>query len=171
MKTMLLVTKRKSVQDMYYAELDKVFGGYLDIQPCVQPDDGVDFSAESGISQADIVLITNPYSFPRARRLMKAGAHIVNLNFTFTKEKVDALRALPEGTQTLACFNYYSSAHQAVNALYEAGVANLNLYIHYPGNRNLVGQKMDLALTSGPTDEIPPGKVHLKKPTMVCKAG
>ena len=157
MKTMLLVTKRKSVQEMYRAELEKVFGGRLRIQPCVHPSDGTDFSSESGIAQADIVLITNPYSFPWARRQMRPDAQIINLNFSFAREKLEALKRFPVGTEALACFNFYSSAHQAVYALYEAGVTNLNLYVHYPGNPNLRGKHVDLAIISGPTDDIPPG--------------
>ena len=125
MKTMLLVTKRKSVQEMYRAELEKVFGGRLRIQPCVHPSDGTDFSSESGIAQADIVLITNPYSFPWARRQMRPDAQIINLNFSFAREKLEALKRFPVGTEALACFNFYSSAHQAVYALYEAGVTNM----------------------------------------------
>lgn len=157
MKTMLLVTKRKSVQEMYYNELVKIFDGYLNIQPCVRPDDRLDFTEESGIAQADIVLITNPYSFPRARRQMRKDAAIINLNFSFAKEKVEALKNFPVGTEALACFNYYSSAHQAVNALYEAGVTNLNLYVNYPDNHNLTDKKIDLVITAGQTDQIPTG--------------
>lgn len=157
MKTMLLVTKRKSVQDMYLAELQAVFGGYLNILPCIQPDDGADFAAESGIAQADIVLLTNPYSFPRARRQMRRDADVIHLDFTFAKERVEALKGFPVGTEALACFNYYSSAHQAVNVLYGAGVTNLNLYVNYPGNRNLTGKQIDLAIIAGQTDQIPEG--------------
>ena len=40
MKTLLLVTKRRAVQEMYYEELVKVFGERLNILPCVQYDDG-----------------------------------------------------------------------------------------------------------------------------------
>ena len=157
MKTLLLVTKRRAVQDMYRAELEKVFSGYLNMQPCVQTDDSVDFSTESGISQADIMVITNPYSFPRARRQMRKDATIIHLDFAFAKEKVEALKRFPVGTEALACFNYYSSAHQAVEALYLAGVTNLNLYVNYPGNRNLTGKKIDLAIVAGQTDWIPDG--------------
>ena len=82
MKTLLLVTKRRAVQEMYYEELVKVFGERLNILPCVQSDDGTDFTSDSGIAQADIVLITNPYSFPLARRQMRPDAQIINLNFS-----------------------------------------------------------------------------------------
>ena len=157
MKTLLLVTKRKSVQEMYRTELEKVFHGRLNFLSCVQLDDNADFSASSGIAQADIVLLTNPYSFPRARRQVREDAAIITLDFAFSKEKVEALKRFPVGTEALACFNYYSSAHQAVNALYMAGVTNLNLYIHYPGNKNLAGKKIELAITAGPTDNIPAG--------------
>ena len=157
MKTLLLVTKRRAVQEMYYEELVKVFGERLNILPCGQSDDGTDFTSDSGIAQADIVLITNPYSFPLARRQMRPDAQIINLNFSFSRDKVDALKLFPVGTEALACFNYYSSAHQAVNALYEAGVTNLNLYVNYPGNRNLNKKRIGLAIVSGKTDQVPDG--------------
>lgn len=157
MKTLLLVTKRRSVWDMYDAELAGLFTGYLNIIPYIHADDSLEFSADSGVERADLVVITNPYSFPLARRRMHGGAKIINLDFAFAKERVEALKHFPEGTQALACFNYYSSAHQAVTALYGAGVANLNLYVHYPGNRNLLNQRMDLAIISGQTDSVPEG--------------
>jgi len=156
MKTVVLVAKREYACKMYQKQLEEIFGDRLRLRYYIHAEEGVEFDPGSGVGQADIVLITNPYSFPWARRVMKEGAQIINVDFTFQKEKVDQLRKLPVGTQVLACFNYYSAAHQAVNTLYEAGLANLNLYIHYPGNRNLIGQKMDLVIIGGHTDEIPP---------------
>ncbi|MDL2327562.1 sigma 54-interacting transcriptional regulator [Ruminococcaceae bacterium OttesenSCG-928-A11] len=156
MKRLLLVAKRRDVLEMYAGDLRQVFAGYLEIEPCLAPDGGA-FGADSSLGQADLVLITNPYSFPQVRRQMREDALIINLNFAFEKERVALLRRYPVGTETLVCMNYYSSAHQAVSALYEAGVSNLNLYIHYPGNRNTAGKKFALALTAGPTDEIPDG--------------
>ncbi len=137
---------------MYAAELEKIFGDRLCIRVCA----GGDEEADTRIAGADLVLISNPYSFPRVRRQMREDASIINLVFAFARARVEALKRYPAGTETVACFNYYSSAHQAVNALYEAGVTNLNLYIDYPGNRNLEGKHMELALIAGQTDRIPP---------------
>ncbi|NCB64159.1 MAG: PAS domain-containing protein, partial [Clostridia bacterium] len=156
MKTLLLVAKRRAVWDMYYRELETIFHGYLNIIPYLHEDDGQEFSPDSGIERADLVLITNPYSFPRARRRMREDAKIINLDFAFSKERVEALKEFPVGTEALVCFNFYSTAHQAVNALYAAGVTNLNLYIHYPGNQNVVGKRMELAVVSNGADDIPP---------------
>lgn len=153
-KTLLLVAKRSSVQEMYAAELERIFGGHLSIYSCASPEPERDIDAR--IADADVILITNPYSFPWARRRMRPDASIINLLFTFERGKVEALKRYPVGTEAVACFNYYSSAHQAVSVLYEAGVSNLNLYIDYPGNRNLEGKHMQLALVSGQTDRIPP---------------
>lgn len=157
MKTVLLVSKQRSVQQMYYQQLDDIFRGYLTIRPCAPAEESEDLPADSGIEQADIILITNPYSFPYARRQTRPDASIINLEFSFAKDRVEALKQFPVGTETLACFNWYSSAHQAVTTLYAAGVSNLNLYIHYPGNQNLTDKTIDLAVISGATREIPPG--------------
>ena len=156
-KTLLLVAKLKPVWEMYDRELSQIFEGYLNIIPYLHTGDGEEFAPDSGVEEADLVVITNPYSFPQARRRMGANAKIINLEFAFSKERVEALKAFPVGTEALACFNFYSTAHQAVNALYAAGVTNLNLYVHYPGNRNLVGKRIDLAVVSGRTEELPPG--------------
>ena len=147
MMTLLLVTKMPEVQQLYFEDLNEVFGGYLDIQLCAHADELAPFERSSGISQADIVLITNPYPFPQARRQMKPTAQIVNLDFTFQKEKVEALRRFPVGTEALVCTPFYSTSHQIVRTLYESGVTNLNLYIDYRENPNISGKQFSLALT------------------------
>lgn len=157
MKTLLLVAKREYAQNLYYTELKKVFKDRLNIVPCYHVSEDNTFLPTTGISNADIVLITNIYSFPVARRQMRDDADIINLNFTFSREKVEYLKQFPVGTNALACFNYYSSAQQAVNTLYESGVSNLNLYIDYPGNQNLIDKNIDLAIISGQTDKVPEG--------------
>ena len=155
MKTLLLVAKREYAMNLYYAELKKVFKNRLNIIPCYHVGDDNTFLTSKKISNADIVLITNIYSFPIARRQMSSDADIINLNFTFSRDKIEELKQFPVGTEALACFNYYSSAQQTVNALYESGVSNLNLYIDYPGNYNVIDKKIDIAITSGYTEKLP----------------
>ena len=157
MKTLLLVAKREYAMNLYYAELKKVFKNRLNIIPCYHVGEDNTSLTTSKISNADIVLITNIYSFPVARRQMRSDANIINLNFTFSREKIEELKQFPVGTEALACFNYYSSAQQTVNALYESGVSNLNLYIDYPGNYNVIDKKIDIAVTSGYTEKLPDG--------------
>lgn len=155
MKTLLLVAKREYAKNLYYSELTKVFGNRLNIISCHHIGEDESNLPTNNISGADIVLITNVYSFPIARRQMGEDANIVNLNFTFAREKVEELKRLPVGTNAIACFNYYSSAHQAVTALYESGVSNLNLFVDYPGNLNTVDKKIELAIVSDHTEKIP----------------
>jgi len=155
LKTLLLVAKREYAQNLYYLELKKVFRDRLNIIPCFHVSENNTFLPTSGISNADIILITNIYSFPVARRQMREDANIINLNFTFSRKRVEDLRQFPVGTEALAFFNYYSSAQQAVNALYESGISNLNLYIDYPGNYNVIDKKIDLAIVSDHTEKLP----------------
>lgn len=155
MKTLLLVAKRGYAENLYYSELKKVFGNRLNIISCHHIGDDESDLPTNNISGADIVLITNVYSFPIARRQMGEDANIINLNFTFDRKKVEELKRFPVGTNALACFNYYSSAHQAVNTLYETGVSNLNLFVDYPGNLNTVDKRIELAIISDYTEKIP----------------
>mgnify|MGYP000882745718 FL=1 len=72
MKTLLLVAKREYAMNLYYAELKKVFKNRLNIIPCYHVGDDNTFLTSKKISNADIVLITNIYSFPIARRQMSS---------------------------------------------------------------------------------------------------
>lgn len=154
MKRLVLITKRNYALEMYLAEIQKLFDGYLEI---------TGFSTEKGIGEirysmlnwADIVVVTSPYSFPFARDYMKETAEIVNLNFAFSKEKIEFLKSFPVGTNALVCFNYYAASHQAAFSLNECGVKNLNVFIDYPQNPNVIDVKMDIAITSGITDKPP----------------
>lgn len=156
MKKLLLIAKKSNVLHLYLSSLEKIFNGYLEVIGHVTEDED-HLLAHNKLVQADIVVTTNPYSFPYARKYMKEHAKIINLNFTFEKQAVERLKKFPVGTETLVCFNFYSSSHHAANTLYELGLENLNLYIHYPGNKNLINKKIDLALISSYAEDIPYG--------------
>lgn len=157
MKKLMLIAKQSDVLQLYLTALKSIFNGYLEILGHITGEEDDEKQAHSKLLQADMVVITNPYSFPYARKHMKEHSKIINLNFTFEKTYIDKLRVLPTGTNALVCFNFYSSSHQAANELYELGLENLNLYIYYPGNPNLLDKKMDFALISSYAREIPPG--------------
>ncbi|MEA4987665.1 MAG: sigma 54-interacting transcriptional regulator [Anaerovorax sp.] len=155
MKNLLLISKKKEIHDLYYRELKFIFNKHIHIFPYAEtPFDGTPLDTDM-LEKADLIVITNPYSFPLARSRMKPDAKIIHLNFTFSKEAISRLQELPVGTEALVCFNFYSSAHQAATALYEYGLQNLNLYINYPNNQNLINKKMDIAIISQDASSVP----------------
>lgn len=150
MKTLLFVGKDVESNVNYIRELKRIFSGYLQIEYCYEAEQNR--VGEDMIRKADIILLTNPYSLPQARQYLKKDSKIINMNFTFKRELVEALKRFPVGTEALVCFKYYSDAHQAAFTLYELGVNNLNLYINYENNKNLINKTMDIAIVNRDTN-------------------
>lgn len=154
MKKLLLATKDRESNNQYVKELYSVFAGYLEIY-------SYSWEIEQGrplerdIPVPDVLLLGSPYSFPESRPFINKDTKIIMLSFTFGKEVINKLRSLPVGTETLTCYKHYSEAHQAAYALYESGLQNLNLYINYLNNKNIVGKKMDVALYSEFCGSVP----------------
>ena len=154
MKRLLLATKDKVSNDQYVKELYSVFAGILEIDTyCWEIEKDRPF--ERKIAPPDVLLMGSPYSFPDARPFITKDTKTILLSFTFGKEVKKNLSSLPAGTETVTCYKHYSEAHQAAYVLYELGLQNLNLYINYVGNKNMVGKKMDVALYSGEPIAIP----------------
>lgn len=154
MKKLLLATKDKASNDQYIKELFSVFAGFLEIDSyCWEIEQGRHSSRD--IAVPDVIVMGSPYSLPETRQFINDNTKIILLSFTFGKEIVNNLKSLPVGTETVTCYKHYSEAHQAAYVLYEMGLQNLNLYINYLNNKNMVGKKMDVALYSGYRDAIP----------------
>lgn len=156
MKKLLFVGKEEESNRNYLHQLNNLFSDYLQVDYCYR-ERNKDFLKGNLIHDADIILLTNPYSLPDARPYMKPETKIITMDFTFNKETIQALKRFPVGTEALVCFKFYSDAHQAAYTLYELGVDNLNLYINYENNLNMVGKTMDLAIVSRDTDCAPKG--------------
>lgn len=154
MKRLLLATKDKESNDQYIKELYSVFAGYLEIESyCWEIEKDRPFTRT--IPVPDVLVMGSPYSFPEARPFINQDTKTILLSFTFGKEIIQNLSSLPVGTETVTCYKHYSEAHQAAFILYELGLQNLNLYINYPNNKNMIGKKMDVALYSGTPVAIP----------------
>lgn len=154
MKRLLLATKDKTSNEQYFRELFSVFAGYLEIDSyCWEIEK--ENPNEREILTPDVLLMGSPYSFPESRPFIKQDTKILLISFTFGKEIVKKLSSLPIGTETVTCYKHYSEAHQAAYVLYELGLQNLNLYINYPGNKNMLGKKMDVAVYSGDPIAVP----------------
>lgn len=151
-KKLLLITTRKDMMILYLEELTKIFEGYLELFSCCLQEEKPE---EIILEEADIILVTSPYTFFLGRNKMKATSKVINLNFTFKKEKIEELKKLPINTDAVACFDFSSSSHQAAFTLQEAGVDNLNIFPYYSGNPNLENKEIETAIISEYATEIP----------------
>ena len=147
MQKLALLCKTKEIGDAYRKELLEIFQDYLEITVLFD-EYNLQAPIELGSKSYDIILVTNVYSLNKSRHLIKNDPALIYLDFAFQREPIEQLRTYPVGTDALICFNYCSSSHQAASALYDVGVRNLNLYVNYPQNKNLVGKHFALALTS-----------------------
>ena len=93
---MLFVGKDVESNVNYIRELKRIFSGYLQIEYCYEAEQNR--VGEDMIRTADIILLTNPYSLPQARQYLKKDSKIINMNFTFKRELVEALKRFPVGT-------------------------------------------------------------------------
>ena len=93
MKTLLFVGKDVESNVNYIRELKRIFSGYLQIEYCYEAEQNR--VGEDMIRKADIILLTNPYSLPQARQYLKKDSKIINMNFTFKRELVEALKRFP----------------------------------------------------------------------------
>ena len=67
-KKLLLITTRKDMMVLYLEELIKIFEGYLEIFSCCLQEKNPE---EIILEEADIVLVTSPYTFFLGRNRMK----------------------------------------------------------------------------------------------------
>lgn len=174
MKRLLLATKDRNSNDQYMHELYSVFAGFLEFDTyCWEIEQERQLPRE--ITPPDILLMGSPYSLPDVRAFIQPSTEVILISFTFEKEVIDRLRSLPSGTETVTCFKYNSEAHQAAFVLHELGLQNLNLYVNYPNNKNMIGKKMDVALISEKRENVPDdihtiidlGPMHLSLNTLL----
>lgn len=161
MKKLALLCKTKPIGLLYAEELASVFGDQLQITVIHDDYNTCAPAGQLAAGEYDIILVTNVYSLNKSRGLIKNDPALVYLEFAFRREPIQQLSQYPVGTETLICFNFPSSSHQAASALYDIGIRNLNLYVNYPKNRNLEGKKFDLALISGPPSYEITGIPHI----------
>ena len=155
MKKLLLMTVKKTIASLYEQELRTLFDGYLEI--CSYASADSEACERPAFDHYDIILQTNPSTIPAVHAGIRSNASIITLNFTFARENIERLKLLPKGTDALICFNYYGPAYQTTYILYELGLTNLNLFIDYPNNPQLVGREIRTAIVSNQTDIIPAG--------------
>ncbi len=103
MKTLLFVGKDVESNVNYIRELKRIFSGYLQIEYCYEAEQNR--VGEDMIRKADIILLTNPYSLPQARQYLKKDSKIINMNFTFKRELVEALKRFPVGRKLSCALN------------------------------------------------------------------
>jgi len=139
MKKIALITIRNEMKNMYFEELNSIFSEYLDIIPYSLEVDHKYQTNNNLLNTAEIVLLTNPNIFSIVKDLVRKDCTIINLDYTFLKNKVETLKTFPQDTSALVCFNFYEVSLHVATMIYEMGITNLNLTVYNPETRHLDG--------------------------------
>lgn len=154
-KKLALVTIRNEIRNMYHSELTSLFSDYLEIVSCCLETQNSDSSRIKTLSDADIIIITNPNTFTVVKNYVKYDCKVIYLNYAFLKNKIGYLKTFPDNTNALICFNFYSVSQQTASILYELGVRNLNLKAHDPENDSVSGNDYDIAIVGENSAIVP----------------
>lgn len=154
-KKLALVTIRNEIRNMYHSELTSLFSDYLEIVSCCLETQNSDSSRIKTLSDADIIIITNPSTFTVVKNYVKYDCKVIYLNYAFLRNKIDYLKTFPDNTNALICFNFYSVSQQTASILYELGLRNLNLKAHDPENNLVSGNDYDIAIVGENSAIVP----------------
>lgn len=156
-KKIALVTIRNEIKNMYYEELNSVFSDYLDIISYSLEVDHKYQTNNNCLKEADLILLTNPNIFTLIKDMVKEDCKILYLEFAFLKNKIEALRTLPQNTNALVCFNFHEVSNQAAATIYEMGITNLNLSV-YDSELPILDKDYDIAIV-GESSAVVPEKI------------
>lgn len=153
---LVLVTLRTEIEAMYSKELETIFGDLLDISSYSTEQGDHSPALEAIVTHADILLITSVDVFEQIRPFVSECCRIIMLQYGFLKEKIKHLKALPQNTSALVCFNYHQASAQIVAMLYEQGMRNLDLVAYRIGD-SIDETNYDIAIVGDNSAIVPPG--------------
>lgn len=156
MKQLTIVTTRHEIGKMYAEEVTAIFKGYLKIDHYSLKKDFMDLSKRYLLTTADIILITAPDNFALIRSFVQKECPIIDLEYTYCLESVQALHNYPEDTKALICMVSPEVSRKTASMLYEAGLKNLILQVYTP-DRSPKETGYDLAIVSEHSSIVPDG--------------
>lgn len=154
MKNMMLITIRDEISQMYAAELEIIFEGYLNIIPYSFENPHKEPFNKEYLKGMDLIVITSNNVFSLIRNHIDEKTPVVYIHFTFMQDKIDLLKLYPRDTNAYIGFKSYSASFQTVSLLYELGLNNLNLRVYDPNYTN--PQDIDVAIASDNSNIFPP---------------
>lgn len=154
MKTVSLLTIRDEIKNIYYEELSSIFSDYLNIIPYsleidhrYHPDDKI-------LEKSDYIIITDSKVLSIVKEYIKPDCKIIQLEYTFLKDKIYALKAYPMNTKALICFKYFQISHFTASLIYQMGITNLRLDVYNP-ELGTIDKDYDFAIVGDNSESVP----------------
>lgn len=128
MKKVVLYSLRQDVGAHYVQDLQLLFGGKVELGLCAlgslaQDDADIDIPPQG--RPTDIALVTNPEQVRHIRRQLHAGSYIVSVDFSYSLQNIERLRAYPDGTRARLTTAYPNVRKNLIRLFYEQGIHNL----------------------------------------------
>ena len=154
---LVLLTNRVEIAAMYMGELQSIFGRWLDLTGySIEAGAAESMAIRAEVAAADILLVTSTDIFENMRPYVSESCRIIMLQYGFLKEKIEYLKAFPQNTSALVCFNYHHISAKIVSMLYEHGLQNMDLQAYKIG-QPLEGKHYDIAIVGDNSAIVPEG--------------
>lgn len=129
-KSLLLLTERKLICDMYYNDLVKLFKNYLKIKT-FSFDVSIKKNLKYLVENTSILLITREGLYDEVRNFVPEKCVVIKLEYGFLKEKIEKLKSFSNDTKALICFHSYFASIKIMSLLYNY-VRNIKLDVYRP---------------------------------------
>lgn len=156
MKTVVLLTIRDEIKNIYYEELNSIFSDYLniityslEIDHKFHPDDKI-------LEKSNYIIITEAKVLSIVKEYIKPDCKIIQLEYTFLKDKIYALKVYPMNTKALICFKYFQISYFTASLIYQMGITNLRLDVYNP-EIGTADKDYDFAIVGEGSENIPDG--------------
>ena len=127
MKTCLLCTSRPDVGAFYLHELKSLFHDTISFRLFISKSNSpLDIN-----TIADIVLVTNTDQVQYIQPFMHPNTTLINLNFSYPLDQIQALQRYPKGTKAKLYFSFPMMRRNIRGLFYENNIHNF-IYVDYP---------------------------------------
>lgn len=147
-KTLAIVTVYSNAADFYERQIKNIFGEGLDVKKYTVSDGSI----KKGI-EGDLVLTHYNYTVETIKKYVRNENELLFANRTISKEGLEALKALPEGTEAILVNVNGEMAINTISLLYQLNLRHIHLTPYYPGMKN--PPKAKVAITPGEKGSVP----------------
>lgn len=153
-RSLLLLTDRKLICDMYYNDLVKLFKNYLKIK-AFSFDISSKKNLKSLVENTNILLITREGLYDEVRNFVPEKCVVIKLEYGFLKEKIEELKSFSNDTKALICFHSYFASVKIMSLLYNY-VRNIKFDVYKP-EEHIDTKNYNLAIIGENSSIIPAG--------------
>lgn len=121
MKKAVLFTYREEIGKIYYDDLARLFGDYMDLR--YYSLNKKEEPSKDQITHADLILVSNAEIINKIHYLIDERSKIILIDFSYSEINIAQMREYPAGTYAFVHFDLFV-CRKMVNIFYEHGINN-----------------------------------------------